>query len=128
MTSIELNTKLYQVDRNKREEGLVESRFIVYNCILITKLDEYYLYQFALNSFSNVITKKAQEEVDSLRKQLNDKIKQQNADIAVKKQSIDESNQQTTTEIIKYVKESPAASDVLDDDFVRVYNESLPTD
>lgn len=72
--------------------------------------------------------KKAQEEVDSLRKQLNDKIKQQNADIAVKKQSIDESNQQTTTEIIKYVKESSAASDVLDDDFVRVYNESLPTD
>lgn len=73
-------------------------------------------------------TKTVQQEVDSLRKQMNDKIKQQNADVAVKKQSIDESNQQTTTEIIKYVKESPAASDVLDDDFVRVYNESLPTD
>jgi hypothetical protein len=63
---VELNTKLYQIDRNKREEGLVENRFNIFNCILITKLGKYYLYQFALNSFGTITTKSAQADYNNI--------------------------------------------------------------
>jgi hypothetical protein len=51
---IDLGTKLYAVNRDNKHSGIVESRFNVYECVLITKIGEFYLWQFSRNNFGNV--------------------------------------------------------------------------
>jgi hypothetical protein len=51
---IDLGTKLYEVNRDNRHSGIVESRFNIYECVLITRVGKFYLWQFSLNNFGNI--------------------------------------------------------------------------
>ena len=55
-----------------------------------------------------------------------DVLNNQKQEQAKAKQEIQTANQIVTQEVIKYVKDSNAANDAIDDEFVRVYNQSLP--
>ena len=60
------------------------------------------------------------------RQDTNDVLNNQKQEQAKAKQEIQNTNQIVTQEVIKYVKDSNAANDAIGDEFVRVYNQSLP--
>ena len=57
---------------------------------------------------------------------VNDVLNNHKQEQAKAKREIQNTNQIVTQEVIKYVKDSNAANDAIDDEFVRVYNQSLP--
>ena len=69
---------------------------------------------------------KKQQSVTKERQDTNDVLNNHKQEQAKAKQEIQNTNQIVTQEVIKYVKDSNAANDAIDDEFVRVYNQSLP--
>ena len=67
-----------------------------------------------------------QQEVNLSRQTLNDVINKQKEARQQDQQEINTENNTTVKEVVKYVKDNSASSDNVDDEFVRIYNESLP--
>ena len=67
-----------------------------------------------------------QQEVNLSRQTLNDVINKQKEARQQEQQEINTQNNTTVKEVVKYVKDNSASNDTVDDEFVRIYNESLP--
>ena len=67
-----------------------------------------------------------EQEVNLSRQTLNDVINKQKEARQQEQQEINTENNTTVKEVVKYVKDNSASNDTVDDEFVRIYNESLP--
>ena len=67
-----------------------------------------------------------QQEVNTSRQTLNDEINKQKESRQQEQQTINTQNNTTVKEVVKYVKDNSTSNDSVDDEFVRIYNESLP--
>lgn len=67
-----------------------------------------------------------QQKINTERQTLNDVINKQKEARQQEQQEINTQNNTTVKEVVKYVKDNSASNDTVDDEFVRIYNESLP--